>query len=42
MDTPPSDPQVGLAKDRTSIAKFRTQLALDLSDGRLPRQIAFK
>jgi putative membrane protein len=29
MDTQPGDPRTGLAKDRTSFARFRTQLALD-------------
>jgi uncharacterized membrane protein YidH (DUF202 family) len=29
MDTQPADQTTGLAKDRTTFAKFRTQLALD-------------
>lgn len=29
MDTPSGDPRTGLAKDRTTFARFRTQLALD-------------
>ena len=31
MDAQPTDPRTGLAKERTSFAKFRTQLSLDRS-----------